>query len=105
MNGELTFPISSIVKGGEKLSIRRAVVYLVKDERLVVLVSVVFDCVKHCRWLKDIHNLNPIKVDHDSATGTTRHILDLVGLKCGLNVSHSCQKGQHHMEARPSHSP
>ena len=43
MNGELTFPISSIVKGGEKLSIRRAVVYLVKDERLVVLVSVVFD--------------------------------------------------------------
>ena len=42
-NGELTFPISSIVKGGEKLSIRRAVVYLVKDERLVVLVSVVFD--------------------------------------------------------------
>ena len=43
MNCELTFPISSIVKGGEKLSIRRAVVYLVKDERLVVLVSVVFD--------------------------------------------------------------
>ena len=36
------------------------------------------------RGIQDIDNLNSVKVDHHSSTGTTRDILDLVCLEGGL---------------------
>ena len=48
--------------------------------------------------------ISPVKVDHNSPTSPTRHVLDLISLQSCLNVSDVCQEGDHHVESGPGHA-
>ena len=54
--------------------------------------------------LENVDHLDPVKVDHDPATGAAGHILHLVSLQRGLNVPHQSQEWNHHVEAGTRHA-
>ena len=91
-------------KSIEHLDNKNSKADLVKNEWFVIVSRVILNNVIDSSWLKNIHNLYSIKIDHDPSTGTTGNIFDLIRLESCLNISHRSQEWNHHVEPRACHS-
>ena len=72
----------------------------VENPRLIIIDSVVLDCLMHHALFQSVDNLNVIKVYDDTASRPTGNIGHLVRLNCHLDDLIGCYHRQLHVVAR-----
>ena len=92
--------------GEEREDIIVALLQKKKSKHLknIAKIGEVFGYPPLCAKIFTIMLVSPVKVDHNSATGSTWHVLDLISLQSGLNVPDQGQEGDHHVESGPGHA-
>lgn len=73
--------------------------YLVVDPRVVVINSIVADCVQSKVLVKPVDNLNLLELDDYASCSTAGHIIHLISLHSDLDFVVTCYVGQHHVPA------
>jgi hypothetical protein len=74
-----------LLEGGLGAELVNFMMNFIKDPGLVVVDGVILDCLIGVLFPESVDHFNLVKSNEDSSLGTTRHIVNLIGLYSHLN--------------------